>query len=440
MKPILTSRNWDRLLAEIEEGKLIPVVGPELLQMDMGDGPVLFYQHLADELAQRLEVDSESISEPIRLNEVAWDFLDRRGDPAEIYYEIQDILKKGDWPMPEPLLKLAQILHFDLYLSTTFDPFMKRALDETRFGGMDQTESLANSILETVVDLPTDFKDHPRPLVYQLFGRATTSPEYAVTDDELLAFTHRLQTRDYRPANLFDHIKPRHLLMLGCSFPDWLARFFYCALKGEDILTKGIRGLVADTETVRDGNLCRFLKRGQTLIFPEGDAVQFVSELHDKWMARFEAQSSDSTEEKDALSTLAPFGAEAIFLSYASEDRDAVLRFKEKMESMGLNVWYDQRRLETGDLYMEKIFANIRKASFFIPFISKNTTTVERRFFRLEWHKALEEAQYRPSDYPFIQPIAIDNTGYDAPTFRKPSSPATGSILKGAFRMRTFWS
>jgi len=52
--------------------------------------------------------------------------------------------------------------------------------------------------------------------------------------------------------------------MLGCSFPDWLAQFFYCALKGEGMLIKGIRGLVADMEKVHDSNLCRFLKRGQT--------------------------------------------------------------------------------------------------------------------------------------------------------------------------------
>ena len=56
MKPILTPRNWDRLLAEIEERKLIPVIGPELLQMDLGEGLILFYQHLARELAERLDL------------------------------------------------------------------------------------------------------------------------------------------------------------------------------------------------------------------------------------------------------------------------------------------------------------------------------------------------------------------------------------------------
>jgi hypothetical protein len=409
MRPIFTNRNWDRLLAEIEEGRIIPVIGTELLRMDLGQGPVLLYQHLARELAVRLNMDQNALLDPFRLNDVAWSYLDHKGDPADIYYEIQAILKNRYWPTPDPLLKLAQIRHFNLYLSTTFDPLIKKALDEARFEGADQTDSLAYSLNgKESGDLSPDFDRHPRPLVYQIFGRASTQSDYTVTDDDLLAFTHRLQTRDYRPQNLFDHIRSRNLLVLGCSFPDWLARFFYCATKGEDTFTKDIRGLVADQETVTDSNLCRFLQRKHILIFPVADAGQFVDELHQKWMARF------GVEDK-AIVKLSPFAPEAIFLSYASEDRESVLRLKKKLETAGLAVWYDQQQMDCGDLYTNKLFANIQKCSFFIPIISKHTSTIERRFFRREWSKALEEAEYRPPEYPFIQPIVIDDTGYDAP-------------------------
>jgi hypothetical protein len=409
MKHKFTPRNWDRLLAEIEDRKIIPVIGSELLRIDLGQEPVLLQQHLAQELAVRLDVDQDALPNPFRLNDVVWSYLDQKGDPADIHYEIQDILKNRSWPVPDPLLKLAQIRHFNLYLSTTFDLLMKKALDDARFGSADQADSLAYSLNgKEVRDLSPDFDQHPRPMVYQIFGRASTQPDYAVTDDELLAFTHRLQTRDYRPQNLFDHIRSRNLLILGCSFPNWLARFFYCAAKGEATFSKGIRGLVADQETVSDSNLCQFLQRKQILVFPEPDAIQFVDELHQKWMARFGVE--DTT-----IAKLEPFASEAIFLSYANEDREAVLHLKEKLEAAGLAVWYDQLRLESGDLYLNKIFTNIRKCSFFIPVISKHTTTIERRFFRLEWHKALEEAQYRSAEYPFIQPITIDDTSYDAP-------------------------
>lgn len=35
-----------------------------------------------------------------------------------------------------------------------------------------------------------------------------------------------LQTPNKRPQRLFDHLRGKHILVLGCGFPDWLARFF----------------------------------------------------------------------------------------------------------------------------------------------------------------------------------------------------------------------
>jgi hypothetical protein len=409
----LTPRNWDCLLTEIEDRQIVPVIGSELLRITLAPGqeePVLLYQHIARDLAVRLEVDPSALPDPFRMNDVVWKHLGDKGAPADIYYEIQAILKSRSWPTPDPLLKLAQIRHFNLYLSVTFDPLMKKALDEARHEGRDQTEALAYSLYgKEVRDLRADFDINSEPpLVYQLFGRASTQPDYAVTDDELLAFTHRLLTRDYRPKNLYDHIRSRNLLVLGCSFPDWLARFFYCAAKGEDTFTKCIRGLVADQKTVNDSNLCQFLQRKNILIFPEPDPCRFVDELHEKWTARFGVE--DNPVVKPVL-----FAPEAVFLSYASEDRETVLRLKKKLESAQLPVWYDQQQLDYGDQYKNKISANIRKCSVFIPVISKHTDTIEPRFFWWEWHKAMEEAEYRSPKYPFILPVVIDDTGYDAP-------------------------
>ena len=414
MKSEFKKRNWDRLLSEIEEKKVIPVIGSELLIMEMEGRKVFFYEYLAQELADRLEVDKETLSDNFSLDKVTTAFLANHGDPADIYFEIKEIISSRDWTIPEPLRLLAEIQHFTLFLSTTFDPFMKQALDMVRYGGDDKTITLAYSNMGEVVDL--SLETAPPSLVFQLFGKVSTSPDYAVMDDDLLRFNHRLQSRDLRPHNLFDRLRSHYMLTLGCSFPNWLARFFFCATKGDILFSNlGMRGVVADKETIKDANLNRFLSRRKALLYQHGDAVDFIVELHRRWNDRFGNTSAPCPMKKNMLKNEMPaFLPESIFLSYASEDQEVAFLIKQQLEAEGIDVWYDKRRLEAGDDYEAKILRNIIKSSFFFPVISKNTITGQRRFFRLEWHEAIKESRFRPTDSPFIQPIVIDDTGYDA--------------------------
>jgi len=417
MKNASEEHAWNRLLAEIEEQKIIPVIGPELLVVNSDGKDVLLYHYLARELAQRLDVETSSLGPQFSLNDVACAYLARHGDRTDIYYQIREIMASRNFPTPEPLKKLAAITHFDLYLSTTFDLLMKQALDEMRFGGADRTRLLAYSNRDAVVDLPEDFDQQKRPLVFQLFGRVSTSPDYAVTEDDILEFNHRLQTRDFQPQNLFDRLRSKYLLKLGCSFSDWLARFFYCATKGDLVFSeRSIRGVVADTQSSTDNNLCRFLERKNTRIYKQGGGLEFVDELHRRWMERFGGKPQQPPiHNEQSVEGLEPFEADAIFLSYASEDRKEVFNLKTSLEAAGIDVWVDQHRLEAGDDYKAKIFRNIENCSFFMPVISQNTITLKRRFFRLEWNKAIEEAGFRPTEYPFLQPIVIDDTSQNAP-------------------------
>ena len=52
-----------------------------------------------------------------------------------------------------------------------------------------------------------------------------------------------------------------------------------------------------------------------------------------------------------------------------------------------------------------------------MPVISKQTLTADRRFFRVEWNLALEEAQMASfsSEEAFLLPVVIDDTSIDDP-------------------------
>jgi len=100
----------------------------------------------------------------------------------------------------------------------------------------------------------------------------------------------------------------------------------------------------------------------------------------------------------------------AVFLSYASEDKEAVSRLKESLEAQHIDVFFDKDDLRAGEDFEIRLKHSISSCSVFIPVISRNTLTERRRFFRSEWNRALEEALKVAPSQRFILPVVIDDT------------------------------
>jgi hypothetical protein len=77
---------------------------------------------------------------------------------------------------------------------------------------------------------------------------------------------------------------------------------------------------------------------------------------------------------------------------------------------VGVDAWFDQSELESGDEFRMKIEKKIEGCSYFVALISKHTASQEKRFFWREWNKAIEEAKAFPPEYPFIQPLVLDDS------------------------------
>ena len=127
---------FDEILFHIEGGGVIPIVGEELLWVPDDDGEVPLYTYIARRLAQRLAIPRDKLSPQATLNEVACHYLasSRGAMPADIYRHILPILNQAQFEPPEPLLQLARIDKFDLYLTLTFDSLVARAIDQARDG------------------------------------------------------------------------------------------------------------------------------------------------------------------------------------------------------------------------------------------------------------------------------------------------------------------
>jgi hypothetical protein len=106
-----------------------------------------------------------------------------------------------------------------------------------------------------------------------------------------------------------------------------------------------------------------------------------------------------------------------VFVSYASEDADAVRRLVQSLAAVGFgDVWLDKRKLIAGDDWSDHIDEAIEQCDFFMPVLSRQADQRREGVFWEEWRKALMRAM-RVNDV-FLLPVGIDDarpdrSGYD---------------------------
>lgn len=405
---------WDDLLEYIEEGKVVPIIGSDLVTVAQPGGEVPLYRHVAGLLAQRLKVRVDDLGPEFTLNDVVCRFLDSRGRKEDVYTRIRQLLKDDTFPPSQCLLDLAGISRLNLFVSTTFDGQMANAINARRFGGNAKTEVIAYSPGD-VQDLRSDKKGLERPVVYQLLGRLSASPDYVVCDEDMLEFLHTMQTVTRQPHLLFDELKNNHLLILGCNFSDWLSRFFIRLAKGQQLSERRDQiEILVDAKSAQDSNLSMFFNHFSysTRIIP-GTPANFVAELARRWHERHPEQDLQAASAPAAQAPGAEAGEMengAVFLSYASDDVEAVERMKTSLEAAGVDVWFDKKRLSMGDDWDRKIRRNIDSCGLCVPVVSRATEARPEGYFRREWAWAVNRTEGIADDVPFLVPVTIDDT------------------------------
>lgn len=100
----------------------------------------------------------------------------------------------------------------------------------------------------------------------------------------------------------------------------------------------------------------------------------------------------------------------AIFISYASENREAARLLRDALTEAGLDVWYDENELGGGDAWDQKIRRQIRECTYFMPVISAQTEARREGYFRREWRLAVDRSHDMADDAMFLIPVVIDAT------------------------------
>ena len=411
-------KQWSKLLQAIAKGVVIPIIGRDLLRIEIDGRNQLLYEYLATQLTAQLEVEYEPSSS---IDQVVAAYLNasRRNSRDDVNLKAFEILNqlrdaKGQIPVPESLRQLGAIEPLRLFVSTTVDSLLANAL------GSPVDHVFAYSPNSTLVDIPRDYTCSPHRVVFHLFGRISGIPDSALIDEETLEFIWKLheESMSVRLANLFDELRTKRLLLIGNAHPDWLARFFV-RLARRDRLYSGndAREFIADEVTVVDAHLRDFLENfsPQTKSFGVANPVEFVDQLAEKWDAFPDKPSAARSGVTVAPSATKP---PAVFISYASQDREAVGRLQSSLGGSGLDVWFDKGRLESGDPWWPVIEQNIATCDVFVAVISANTNKREEGIFIREWNRALDRLRdMDKATARFIHPVIVDDTAEGAVTF-----------------------
>jgi hypothetical protein len=403
---------WDDLLNYIEEKRVIPIIGPELLKVETETGPRLLQEWLAEKLAPRLSVDTVHLPKPLALNDVVCSYLANHGRREEAYTRLRSIMREAAFAPPLPLRQLAEITDFNLYVSMTFDPLMELAINEVRFGGAANSDVIAYAP-NRVADLPVERDDLQRPVVYHLLGRLSASPTYVISDEDMLEFICALQSEHLTPEKLFHALEHSHLLVIGSDFSNWLARLFLRMTKRRRLSDpREVGEIFADSHSKGDVRLVSFLQQVSVRTRVFSGAEEFVAELHRRWTVRRNkaVPVGGSTPPMRFMPVAREMPENAVFISYAREDLPAVQRLKAALDAAGITTWFDMDRLESGDDYDRKIRGNISRCSFFLPIVSATTQRRHEAYFRREWSYAVDRTRSMADGAVFMLPICIDAT------------------------------
>lgn len=381
------TRHWDRLVTQIIDGNVIPVIGPEWLVDDQrGSNP---HQILINDLAEAYELQAR----PVSFSELLYDKDFPASDRKNIYAMLGEAFEQPLFQPSQVLRRLLASKRFPFVITTSFTPVVEDIMREV-WGQSLRVMNFSNDPSHND-DIKTR-ADIERPTVYYMFGRVCSSEhKYVVTDYDMLTFCKAWLSSAERPQNLTAELQNKYLLLLGNNYSDWLSRFVWFALKQR--LESQPMGLVVDSQA--DESLMQFMRRIDA----------FVQNLPEEVIDKIE-QMLNEREQQDSRFNKAPTGTD-VFISYSRADSEVAAMLYDLLSARGLKVWYDRNSLGYGTNFMNEIIAGIRSTKLFVPIMTRNIEAQKNEYhpYRTEWQTAIDMASgYGRS---FIMPVS--EQGFD---------------------------
>ncbi|AVP98223.1 hypothetical protein C7S18_13930 [Ahniella affigens] len=382
------------LLTEIQEGSVLPVIGPSVVTSGESGSNCSLYREIAEPMARRLGVTAK---EDASAFDVARDAIAQGMPIVSIWRELKHAIRSIHQP-GEALRAIAGIRRFDLFLSTTPDKLLYEAVKLERkgleqfvanryFTDQGALPSAGSELDNSGCDLPAR-----RNLIsiYQLLGsvEAHTGP---VWEDDYIEYVFSMIRDEARLSNLFRQIRGKSLLLIGAPAEDWIVRFLLRTALGKRLSDPSSQSkhFLAEARSEANEPMLFFFEKGARVTrVIEGDPIQFAIDLRRRW-DEFQPTSHGGSAPAHRVyhrnGDSCP--GNSVFISYSSADVACVDNLTEAFQFHKIPYWLDRERLLAGDPLRSKIEAAIvTQCRLFLAIVSKSTEreTSSESWIRME--------------------------------------------------------
>lgn len=395
------------LVERIKKGGCVLVLGPRVAIRANDPDRRPLDELLACELLASIGTQgSEASLSPPNLRHAADRYYRLHQDREELELAVQDFYAREAGSTMDFHRDLAR-LPFRLCVSASPDSLMLTAFEEAKKSpqkGFYSFKQATNARLSS----PTPDK----PLVYYLFGHHEDPSSLVLTEGDLIEFLVSIvkgapPVPDQVRSILAD--PAASFLFLGFGFHNWYLRVL---LKVMDVY-----GHRSKAVAFEDTQFFNHPEHEQAVGFFSGDRridfrplrwevfTQHLREAYDASVAR---KTPEATLIRESVSQNAP----RAFVSYASEDREAVEALAKELEARDIRVWQDQQDLRAGDDWNRVLLDVIaRRVDYVIVVQTPAMTTAIRGVFHREIESALqrqaEMGEFEGQKLRFLIPVKI---------------------------------
>ncbi|HYK02705.1 MAG TPA: toll/interleukin-1 receptor domain-containing protein [Thermoanaerobaculia bacterium] len=337
-------RELKALVERIKRGDCVLVLGPSVTVRPGDPDRTPLDELLARTLVESLDDVSETeaafaVTSLRRASEL---YYRKINDRDQLELAVNDFYTREAATTTDFHLDLAR-LPFRLCVSVSPDSLMRRAFEAA--GKTPQTGYYDfRQAVTTRLSAPTEGS----PLIYHLFGHHEHASSLVLTEGDLIDFIVAIvkgtpAVPDQVRSILSD--KATSFLFLGFGFHNWYLRVLLKVLDAYGHRSKAL--------AFEDRRFFEHPEHAQAVGFFSGDRLidfrqlrwdDFAQLLRDAYEGAAPAAAPQPAAARPPAAN-----APKAFISYASEDREAVEGLIAQLEAGGINVWQDKQNLSAGD-------------------------------------------------------------------------------------------
>jgi len=404
----LRDDDWASLVPAVAEGSCVLLLGPGTVTGTLGGESLPAHIAFATFAKEKL-ADSEKpppeleLLDPARPGSIAQAAIARGADLYTLGRWIHEFY--NSFEVDRPVLDDLAALSFPLTINTSPGTSVYDAFAEAN-PGTHKEHYNAYGREDKLMPTPTK----AAPVVYHLFGIVDQPNSMILSDnDQLNFFVKVAKGAPKLPVNLTSSMRDddHTLLFLGFDLADWQFRLLLHVLAlSEGDRRPRMNSFAYDLEADPvDPVTADFYRSTQKIHFFRGELPGFAHELR----RRVESVSQDTpSREEPRLAPAAP----TVFISYASEDREAAERVAAYFLDHGIRPWLDKHDLEGGVRWDARIQRAIAEDVDYVVVLQSSSllSKSEREsYVNLEIRLAKQrELKYGPRGKKFLIPALLE--------------------------------